>query len=266
MEQVRLIRRRQNERKRSERARRERLMIGYIGVKHPMIYKEAHEYYNILNNVYPNKHDLTKTPPFFELRPGPVVDKMSLQIPLETKKPEQQPATNIIPNSLEVNIPEQQPTIHSIPNSHEANRHEANSLEVNIPEQQPTIHSIPNSHEANSHEANSLEVNIPEQQPTIHSIPNSHEANSHEANSHEANILPRDLQDICQNNLLSEIPQAQIQEIINDLRADPELRRIMDETEALMCEESEERMSQVDIDFDIDINIDISDLLENELQ
>ena len=205
MEQVRLIRRRQNERKRSERARRERLMIGYIGVKHPMIYKEAHEYYNILNNVYPNKHDLTKTPRFFELRPGPVVDKMSLQIPLETKKPEQQPATNIIPNSLEVNIPEQQPTIHSIPNSHEAN-------------------------------------------------------------SHEANILPRDLQDICQNNLLSEIPQAQIQEIINDLRADPELRRIMDETEALMCEESEERMSQVDIDFDIDINIDISDLLENELQ
>ena len=158
-----------------------------------------------MNNVYPNKHDLTKTPRFFELRPGPVVDKMSLQIPLETKKPEQQPATNIIPNSLEVNIPEQQPTIHSIPNSHEAN-------------------------------------------------------------SHEANILPRDLQDICQNNLLSEIPQAQMQEIINDLRADPELRRIMDETEALMCEESEERMSQVDIDFDIDINIDISDLLENELQ
>ena len=220
MEQARLIRRRQNERKRTERTRREHLMIGYIGVKHPMIHKEAQEYYNILNNVYPNKHDLTKTPRFFELRPGPVVDKMSLQIPLETKKPEQQPATNIIPNSLEVNIPEQQPATNIIPNS----------LEVNIPEQQLTTHSIPNSH--------------------------------------EANILPRDLQDICQNNLLTEIPQAQMQEIINDLRADPELRRIMDEIEALMCEESEERMSQVDtdFDFDIDINIDISDLLEIELQ
>ena len=116
-----LTKRRQQERKRKQQARQEQLMIAYINVKHPLIYKEAQEYYNKLNSIYPDKYNLLKTPQFKELQPGAIRDNMSLQIPLvslEANKPEQQPTTHITelppdlqdisPNSLFTEIPPDQ--------------------------------------------------------------------------------------------------------------------------------------------------------------
>ena len=166
-----LVKRREQERKRKQQERQNQLMIGYINVKYPLIFKEAQEYFNKLRSIYPNKHNLTKTPRFKELKPGTIRDNMALQIPL-------------------------------------------------------------------------IEANKPEQ-PTI-----------------PITELPPDLQDINPNSLIDEIPQDQMEAIINELRADSDLRRIMDECEELMAEiPCEELMAEIPCE---ELTAEIPDLLENE--
>ena len=62
-----LARKRQNNHLRYQQRRKESLMIAYIRLKHHLIYKEAENYYDKLNKVYPNKLNLLKTPRFQEL-------------------------------------------------------------------------------------------------------------------------------------------------------------------------------------------------------
>ena len=66
--------------------------------------------------------------------------------------------------------------------------------------------------------------------------------------------------DIDMNDLVSEIPQQFIDNIIQDLRADPNLRELMDEVEDQVNKETEEEK-----DPDIDIEFENDDSLENEL-
>ena len=80
------------------------------------------------------------------------------------------------------------------------------------------------------------------------------ETPNHEVENHEVNdIFP----DINLNTLVPELPPQMVEEIIKDLRADPDLACIMNDAEDQMVHEEAD-------DLDIDINIP-DDLLEKEL-
>ena len=79
--------RRQQERKRNNERRKALLMVEYIHVKHPAIYNEANEYYEILNEEYSDKNDLRKVERFKRLKANTYNskvynDNMVLNIPL----------------------------------------------------------------------------------------------------------------------------------------------------------------------------------------
>ena len=188
--------RREQQRKRNAQVRKDQLMINYVNIKHPHVYKEAERYYTKLTHIYPSKLDLRKTPRFKELTRDPVIkDNLNLSIPL---------------------MPQQ--TVHV--------------AEVPSP---PTLEvaEVPNP-------------------PTLEVAANCHRI---------ASELPPDLQtfDEC---ILPELPSDMIQGMIEELRADPNLRDMMEEVEATI--ENEPTVSSNDEDIDINIDID-TDLLEKEL-
>ena len=114
---ARLIKRRQQDKKRKEQARKDQLMIGYINVRHPLIYKEALEYYSQINRIYPDKHNLLKTPRFKELKPRAIKDNMDLRIPLLEPfqhMQQQQPSANQGSLSEDMNAPLLPPDLENI--------------------------------------------------------------------------------------------------------------------------------------------------------
>ena len=60
----------------NEKVRKERIISGYIEIKHRNIYNEATEFYNVLNDKYPNKHDLRKTNEYMCLKTGDGVENI----------------------------------------------------------------------------------------------------------------------------------------------------------------------------------------------
>ena len=209
----RLEKRRERDRKRKEQARQERLMVGYINVKYPLIYKEAKGFYNKVNNLYPDKHDLLKTARFKELQHGTIKDNMLLRIPL---------------TNLQTNKPEETLSRKAIDQRPPAEK----TLNLEVIDQPPPPQETLN-----------LEV-IDQPPPPQETL-----------NLEVIDQLPPDLEAIDTTTLVSELPPDLIQSIIDNLRADPELKMIMDEIEESMNE---------DEDVDIDINIP-DNLLENEL-
>ena len=86
--QIHLSIRRERERKRKAQSRKEQLMNAYINTRHPLVYKEAEQYYARLNEKYPDKIDLRKTSRFKELAKihiTTVKDNMRLDIPMVAK-------------------------------------------------------------------------------------------------------------------------------------------------------------------------------------
>ena len=43
------------------KVREQRIITGYVEINHPEVYKEASNFYNLLNEKYPCKKDLRKT-------------------------------------------------------------------------------------------------------------------------------------------------------------------------------------------------------------
>ena len=199
--------RREQQQKRRAQVRKDQLMINYVNIKHPLVYKEAEQYYTKLNHLYPNKLNLQKTPRFKELTRDPVIkDNLNLSILL---------------------MPQQTVHVAEVPNPP--------TLEVAEVPNPPTLEvaEVPNP-------------------PALEVATNCHRI---------ASELSPDLQTI-DEYILPELPPGIIQGIIEELRADPNLRDIMKEVEATI--ENEPTVSIDDEDIDINIDID-TDLLEKEL-
>ena len=214
--QTKLSRRREQDRKRKHQVRQDQLMVRYIHVKYPLIFKEADEFYQTLNNMYPNKIDLRKTARFKELEvdiTNPSIqhdqttynDNMILKIPL-----------------IDIQANE--------PNEPDCEKTPEEAVDAIF----PTIDEIPENKEA-----------VGAIFPTIDEIPENKEAVDA--------IFPT----IAAATLVDELPPDLIQKIIDDLRADPDLQNIMNETEDQIND-----LSEKDLDIDIDI---ADDLLEKEL-
>ena len=82
-------------REETRRVRVERIISGYVKHCHPEVYSKAHEFYQHLDAVYPDKKDLRRTNEFLALMQEParpvrtrhtrkktITDNMILQIPL----------------------------------------------------------------------------------------------------------------------------------------------------------------------------------------
>ena len=78
-----LERENENRRKKTARAREDKVIIGYIMKKYPKTYEEGRKYARELAGANPNKIDLTKTSQFRAFVKGPcIIDNMELKIEL----------------------------------------------------------------------------------------------------------------------------------------------------------------------------------------
>ena len=239
-----LVKRRELDRKRKQQTRQERLMVGYINVKYPLIYKEAKEFYNKVNNLYPDKHDLLKTARFKELQQGTIKDNMLLRIPLtnlQTNKPEETLSRKAIDQrplaekTLNLEVIDQRPPAQE-------------TLNLEVIDQRPPAQET-------------LNLEVIDQRPPAEKTLNLEVIDQRPPAQETLNLevidqLPPDLEAIAATTLVSELSPDLIQTIIDNLRADPELKMMMDEIEDQVMNEDE--------DVDIDINI-ADNLLENEL-
>ena len=89
------------------RVRQNRVITGYIEFKHPAVYKEAEEFYAQLNTRYPNKKDLRRTNEFEWVKSGFTTVKTKKYYPRKTpyeKKKDNSKPDEIVDN-MELIIP-----------------------------------------------------------------------------------------------------------------------------------------------------------------
>ena len=241
-----LEKKRKRNHERSQQVRQERLMTAYINIRHPLIHKEAKEYYNKLNRLYPGKRDLIKTPRFQELKQSKITDNMELRIPLHNQlKPVEtlsRQATQQIPPT-ELNA---QDTLSTV----ELNQQVIDQATQQIPPTELNAQDTLSTVELNQQVIDQATQQIPptelNAQDTLSTV---------ELNEQVIDHIPADdLEDITPS--IDEIPPALVQTIIKELRADPNLKALMDDVET--------RMDNEDEDIDIDIEI-VDNLLEKEL-
>ena len=77
-----LKRENENRRKKTAKAREDKVVIGYVKNKYPKVYEEAYNYVQELARANPNKIDLTKTSQFRAMLKVPFTDNMELKIEL----------------------------------------------------------------------------------------------------------------------------------------------------------------------------------------
>ena len=206
-----LAKKREKNHARYQQRRKESLMVAYIRIKHHVVYKEAEKYYTKINQIYPNKLNLLKTPRFKELQQTEINDTMQLRIPLISSRESQQ------------NIPPPHPEA-SIPTTNELST-------VENPEP-----SVPTTSELST-------VEIPEVENPEPGIPNINQMSPieiHEAQNLEA-LTPT----------IDAIPQDIVDSIISSLRADPDLNQMMNEIESEIIYEDQDIDIDVEIASDL---------------
>ena len=215
--EMRLSRRRERDRRRKERIRQDQLMIAYIKVKYPVIHEEANKYYNTINALFKDKKDLRKTDHFrAQLFQTEYSDNMVLQIPLiSTKK------------AGETVIQDDIATTETLPDIATTETLPDIATTETLPDI-ATTETLP-------------DITTTETLPdiaTTETLPDI--------------AIDNILQDIMPT-LEQELPEGLIEQIINELRADPEIAKLMNDIE-----------DNVDEDLDIDIDFE-NNLLEKEL-
>ena len=208
-----LARRRQNRKMRTQKRRKESLMMAYIQIKHAIVYKEAERYYTKMNKIYPNKPNLLKTPRFHELKQTEIQDSMQLNIPLVSMPVSHQ------------NIPSANPEP-SLPTENELSTVQ-NSQPTVPTTSEPSTHQIP--------EFENPQVGIPAiSQMTPVEIP--------EAQNIDVLTLTID-----------EIPGDMIESITTSLRRDPDLNRLMNEVESEITYQDEDIDIGIDVEIGSDL-------------
>ena len=102
--QARLKQRRERAQIRKEQDRKDRVIVEYFKVKHPVQYEEALKYYTLLNNQYSNINDLRKTSGFKHFKATTrTTDSLVLEIPL-AKMPKEAKENNTLPEAKETNV------------------------------------------------------------------------------------------------------------------------------------------------------------------
>ena len=251
---------RANELRRIKKSKRRQayFVSDYIQAKYFHLYCEAANFFNALNILYPTKPDLRKTVEFRNWRTAIVTSQGN-------NKPKQQPYESIDTICLqnqqyECQSPENTESQPQSPESHQPQSpesHQPQSPESHQP-QSPESHQ-PQSPE--SHQPQSPESHQP-QSPESHRWKDNMELKIPLMNykRQTATVTTKTLEIVTEETIeqsdiqydaVNDLTDARIDEIIEQLRQDPELNNIFNE---------------MDFDEGIDIDNDIYDIrLENEL-
>ena len=276
-----------NRRERQSKARQALLVNDYVYTKYFPIYREAAQYYNQLNALYPTKRDLRRCNEFkkwkrdtcgqtvqAESPDRPVQNtrrntsyhivfhpNISLDQHLELTVPEspdldlsEQQLERIVPESPDLDLSGQQQLERTVPESPDLDLSEQQQLERTVPESPDRSESS-----ANPKGKKIMELKIPLMKPSV--VTETLQIITQETIQEEGNPLQVAAEETIQDSatiyptLEEELPHDIIDRIINELRQDPGLNTIMAGIEQ-------------DLEFErLGMELDIpEDRLENELE
>ena len=178
----------------ASRVREQRIITGYVELKYPDVYKEAANFYNLLNEKYPFKKDLRKTNEYEWLKaeiPGEITKKY-----YKRRKPYPSIKQKV---SVEINNP-------------------IDNMQLIIPLIEPPTTSTVQQVEPPPAESNDKVAESQREQ-----------ADKGETSEIIQDTIIEDTEIIIGPTLNDEIPNDMIEEIINGLRQDPDLNSIFDD-------------------------------------
>ena len=257
-----------NRRERQSKARQAVLINDYVYTKYFPIYREAAQYYNELNALYPTKRDLRRCNEFRKWKrdtSGQTVQSESPDRPVQHTNTRRNTSYHIVYHS---NIPLDQhlePTVQAeSPTEQHLELTVPESPDLDLSEQQQLERTVPESPDRSESSANPegkkiMELKIPLLKPSV--VTETLQILTQET-IQEENPLQVAAEETIQDSttiyptLEEELPQDIIDRIINELREDPELKTIMTGIEQ-------------DLEFEqlgMELDIPEDDRLENELE
>ena len=252
-----------NRRERQSKSRQALLINDYVYTKYFHIYREAAEYYNQLNAIYPTKRDLRRCAEFKNWK------RVTSGQTLETKSTDRRVQQHNLryhvvfhpPISLDQSAsPESSDIDTALPESPELPDQQRLELtaadSTELPEQQLTVPKRAES-SANPVGNKIMQLNIPLMKPTV--VTETLQVVTQETLGNSLQVAAEEIiqDDTTLHSTLEEgLPQHIIDNIINELRADPELKRVMTEID---------EFEQLGMDLDIPENDPFQEEIENLL-
>ena len=216
----------------ANKVREQRIITGYVSLKHPEVYKEAVEFYELLNEKYPGKKDLRKTNEYEWLKTGISGESMKKFYSQRTKCPGIKEKV-----SSKINKEKVSSKINKEKVSSKINKEKVLSKINNTDDNMQLIIPLMKQHMTSTEPPVELQTEL---------IGN---AATGQGETLEINqdIMIEDAEIVIDSSLGDKIPDNVIDEIMEGLRQDPDLYNLFD-----------------DLDIEID-DIDEISPLENEL-
>ena len=238
----------------------------YIQIKYFQLYSEAANFYNALNTLYPKKHDLRKVIEFTSWKSAINGENRRKRRPrqyenieqLSDAEPQQSPENIEQPSDAD---PQQSPENIEQPSDSEPQQSPENIEQPSDsePRQSPEVHTDRMRLEIplmNYRAPNTKSPSSQQQTPTIH--------------TQTVEIVTTEIvsQSEIENGLLNQLTAERIDEIINELRSDPELQHVFAEVDRAVQQEEEEIDEGIDIGnmgANLEIELNLDNRLEEEL-
>ena len=230
MQNEKYIKKNDRRRERGAEIRQDTLMIQYIRVKHSAIYAEAVDFYDSINRKYPHKKDLRKTYEFKDF------------IANGKEKPIEQVSDPPSPKALRLRFGER----HIIKDNHvmELRIPLMSTKPVTTKIQEDTV-TPPVTTEI---QEDTVTTEIQEDTVTTEII---QEGTVNTVNTEQPWLVDEIIEDTMHPSLLDELDPDLIQQIIDELNAEPDLNNIMTDIEM------EIQFEELGMDIDLDIPEDI---------
>ena len=280
-----------NRRERQSKSRQALLINDYVYTKYFQIYREAAEYYNRLNAIYPTKRDLRRCSEFKswkrETSGQTVQSKSSARrvqhtarntryhvvfhpaIPLEQQSESTESSDLDLTASespdLDIDLPEQQHLQRTMSDSPDRTQQRLQRTVPDSPDrtQQRLQRTVPDSPDRTEPPANPagekiMELKIPLLKPSV--VTETLQIVTQETLGNSLHVAAEEtIQDVTTlyPTLEEGLPQHIIDHIINELRADPELKSIMSDID------QDIEFEQLGMDLDIPENDPLQEEIEN---
>ena len=268
----------------------------YIQIKYFQLYSEAANFYNALNTLYPKKHDLRKVIEFTSWKSAINGENRRKRRPrqyenieqLSDSEPQQSPENIEQLSDVE---PQQSPEDIEQPSDADPQQSPENIEQPSDadPQQSPENIEQPSDSEPQQSPENIEQPSDsePRQSPEVHTdrmrleiplmnyrAPNTKSPSSQQQtptiHTQTVEIVTTEIvsQSEIENGLLNQLTAERIDEIINELRSDPELQDVFAEVDRAVQQEEEEIDEGIDIGnmgANLEIELNLDNRLEEEL-
>ena len=216
-------------REEAKRRRVERIVNGYVKYTHPKIYGEAYEFYTQLDDIYPQKKDLRKTQQFLSLKDNAIGKTNKRATVRHTSKKKKRTAVD----NLVLNIPLiQRRTTPTTTKDQETATTAASVQETSVlPSVETSMATTTKDQETATTAASVQETSVlpPVETPAATTTKDQETATT-TASVQETSVLPP-VETATETGVLPIIDEATLNEILADLRADPNIQHYLDSFE-----------------------------------